>query len=311
MDFGQQLAIFASTYSEHSLEEFTSNPFANFVRSELAKSALDISGEPFVVKGSVGQGTWSQTPWLGFFHPLETISAQVGFYVVYLVNPSNQTVTLSMNQGVTAAKEEAGSAKKGRELLHVRAGLIAKRAGILSNDFNYDAIDLGDTRGLGRDYEAGHAFGKTYNIAELENGEKAKQDLLYILAVYKNLVTQNGYTVPDDSENVEFAAVVEKKKISLHKRFDRLGGASAKVKNLKGYICEACGFDFEKTYGDLGKKFIEAHHLVPFARLEEDMSRALNLNTDFAVLCSNCHRMIHRQWDPSDIELLKRTIQKN
>jgi predicted HNH restriction endonuclease len=29
---------------------------------------------------------------------------------------------------------------------------------------------------------------------------------------------------------------------------------------------------------------------------------------DFAVLCANCHRMIHRTEDPSDLETFKKRI---
>jgi 5-methylcytosine-specific restriction enzyme A len=46
---------------------------------------------------------------------------------------------------------------------------------------------------------------------------------------------------------------------------------------------------------------IEAHHLRPIATLEEGVSVKYDVAADFAVLCSNCHRMIHRFPDPSDL----------
>jgi hypothetical protein len=57
--------------------------------------------------------------------------------------------------------------------------------------------------------------------------------------------------------------------------------------------------DFSERYGDLGKEFIEAHHLRPIATLEEGVPVKYDVAADFAVLCSNCHRMIHRSSDPS------------
>lgn len=310
MDFSQRLYTLATEYEFRKLEEFGSNPFGKAIRTGLAAAAANIAGPPFIVKASVGQGGWTDVPWLAFFHPLETRSAQQGFYVVYLVNPVKQTISLSLIQGVTAAKIEAGTTQKTRELLKFRANLIADRAGKLPVGFSRTPIDLGTSGSLGRDYEASHTFGKTYAISDLKSSEEIETDLIDMLGIYKRLVTENGYTIPDDSEGEEFGTVIEKKKISLHKRFDRLGGAGSKVKELKGYACEACGFDFEKTYGELGKKFIEAHHLIPFADLDEDMSRTLDLKKDFAVLCSNCHSMIHRQKDPSDLNLLKKSINK-
>jgi 5-methylcytosine-specific restriction protein A len=55
--------------------------------------------------------------------------------------------------------------------------------------------------------------------------------------------------------------------------------------------CEACGFDFGQTYGDRGQGFIECHHVDP---LHQTGERATTIR-DLALLCSNCHRMIHRK----------------
>jgi 5-methylcytosine-specific restriction protein A len=47
------------------------------------------------------------------------------------------------------------------------------------------------------------------------------------------------------------------------------------------------------TYGEVGKGFIEAHHLTPLYSLK-GQKVTLDPRRDFSVLCSNCHRMIHR-----------------
>jgi 5-methylcytosine-specific restriction protein A len=59
--------------------------------------------------------------------------------------------------------------------------------------------------------------------------------------------------------------------------------------------CEACGFDFAKKYGNRGDGFIEAHHTKPVHTLESGGRTKLE---DLALLCANCHRMIHakRPW---------------
>jgi predicted HNH restriction endonuclease len=58
-------------------------------------------------------------------------------------------------------------------------------------------------------------------------------------------------------------------------------------------LCEVpgCGFDFSARYGALGKEFAEVHHLQPLA--DGDRPRVTTLS-DLAVVCSNCHSMIHR-----------------
>jgi 5-methylcytosine-specific restriction protein A len=55
--------------------------------------------------------------------------------------------------------------------------------------------------------------------------------------------------------------------------------------------CEACGFDFEKVYDALGRGFAECHHLILLTDLP--LARATKLD-DLAIVCSNCHRMLHR-----------------
>lgn len=71
-----------------------------------------------------------------------------------------------------------------------------------------------------------------------------------------------------------------------------------KMQALKqhGHLCcEACGFDFATRYGGRGQGFIECHHTRPVHMLRPgDLTRL----TDLALLCANCHRMIHaaRPW---------------
>nr|WP_246276912.1 HNH endonuclease [Microcoleus asticus] len=82
-------------------------------------------------------------------------------------------------------------------------------------------------------------------------------------------------------------------KYRLHRVTERNQTLSRKVKQLQGYECKACGFDFESRYGEIGRGYIEAHHNVPISNLSGTKMKLDPLN-DFTVLCSNCHSMIHR-----------------
>lgn len=64
---------------------------------------------------------------------------------------------------------------------------------------------------------------------------------------------------------------------------------------IHGSKCMVCGFDFEETYGELGKNFIEVHHVKPLSSINQEIN--VNPETDLVCLCSNCHRMIHRRRD--------------
>jgi hypothetical protein len=72
----------------------------------------------------------------------------------------------------------------------------------------------------------------------------------------------------------------------------------AKERFLEMYgrlFCAVCGFDFEATYGPDGAGFIEAHHTIPVSELGPNHSTKAE---DIAVVCANCHRMLHlrRPW---------------
>src|SRR5439155_27256990 len=65
------------------------------------------------------------------------------------------------------------------------------------------------------------------------------------------------------------------------------------VLRLTGRLsCEVCEFDFARVYGELGVGFAECHHTMPLSDLRPRQRTSL---ADLAVVCSNCHRMIHRR----------------
>lgn len=70
-------------------------------------------------------------------------------------------------------------------------------------------------------------------------------------------------------------------------------------------VCEACGFDFLEVYGELGEGFAECHHLVQLSRLP---GRTLTRLADLAIVCANCHRMLHRSREWLTILALRHII---
>lgn len=79
--------------------------------------------------------------------------------------------------------------------------------------------------------------------------------------------------------------------------------AKEQFKQEEGHLfCEVCGFDFGAFYGI---DYIEAHHTRAIADYDEDSETTIE---DLAMLCANCHRMIHSQTPPMTIEELKNRI---
>lgn len=65
---------------------------------------------------------------------------------------------------------------------------------------------------------------------------------------------------------------------------------SAVLRQTGKLACEVCAFDFSLVYGELGYGFAECHHTKPIEAL---LPGAITYLSDLAIVCSNCHRMIH------------------
>lgn len=96
----------------------------------------------------------------------------------------------------------------------------------------------------------------------------------------------------------------------LHKVRERVPGIIKKKKEetlkKKGkLICEVCGFDFHDSYGDLGKGFIECHHRTPLGSIKASTQTSLK---DLALVCSNCHRMLHKNINFMSVDSLRKVV---
>ena len=104
---------------------------------------------------------------------------------------------------------------------------------------------------------------------------------------------------PEDEEK-EYAEGREK--FRLHKTRERNPEVIKKAKkrfmmnNAGRLFCEVCSFDFTEAYGERGEGFIEGfiegHHTKLISELKEGEKTKVE---DIAMVCSNCHRMIHRK----------------
>jgi hypothetical protein len=76
----------------------------------------------------------------------------------------------------------------------------------------------------------------------------------------------------------------------------------AAKKALSNYRCEVCGMRFEDVYGDIGRKHIVAHHVKPIGARKRASVTKLD---DIALVCSNCHDMLHRHGTLRTLEELR------
>lgn len=113
-------------------------------------------------------------------------------------------------------------------------------------------------------------------------------------------------TVPADEEDDES----KEGRLLQRQHFVRERDKKLRRKKIADFLkkhprvhCEVCGFDFEATYGDRGREYTEVHHVLPLHVSGETKTKL----SDLILLCSNCHRMIHRSapWlTPDDLRKL-------
>lgn len=69
-------------------------------------------------------------------------------------------------------------------------------------------------------------------------------------------------------------------------------------------LCEVpgCGFDFFARYGDIGRGYAHVHHRRPLSKTDKG-GRKTTLK-DLAIVCANCHSIIHYGGECRDMKTL-------
>lgn len=99
----------------------------------------------------------------------------------------------------------------------------------------------------------------------------------------KGLVEENNILYGKEGKKLKYYS-------TRYERDPKIRIAAIKYHGVK---CAVCGFDFEKTYGEIGRDFIEVHHKKPLSSYIEEIE--IDPQNDLVCLCSNCHSMIHRK----------------
>jgi hypothetical protein len=129
-------------------------------------------------------------------------------------------------------------------------------------------------------------------LANLQKAESAGR-------THSRVSSSRTVKLPEDALPPELVALEgqTQKVMILHRRREgRL--RRAKIQQAVGagagrLRCEVpgCAFDFFETYGDLGNEFAFVHHLKGLAARGKPSQTRLD---DLAIVCGNCHPMIHK-----------------
>lgn len=152
-----------------------------------------------------------------------------------------------------------------------------------------------------------HAFNPDHEGAGMPSGSRLdremmlyyhpRQELLHETAAKIRKMIELGLDVPPPNQLVTIDEPMEGMLLTrLHKirERDRMIVKRKKeqvMDEFRRLACESCEFDFERAYRERGQGFIECHHNVPLSSIEVERTTRLD---DLSLICSNCHRMIHR-----------------
>ncbi len=116
-----------------------------------------------------------------------------------------------------------------------------------------------------------------------------------------------GFTLPEevDEQEVHYEGAVRRISVNAYER-----NPEARQKCLAHYgaSCFICGFDFAKTYGEVGQGFIHVHHLRQLSEIGEKYE--VDPIRDLRPVCPNCHAMIHRRKPAYSIDEIRALLEQ-
>jgi 5-methylcytosine-specific restriction enzyme A len=172
-------------------------------------------------------------------------------------------------------------------------------------------------------------FDKTYNGKGMGGGSKLDEEVfnefvenksrLHAIATEIKKISTNPllrekiYQIEEDEQTVNDSVMEGQVLYKLHKVRERslkivIQKKKHSLLTLGHLECEACIFDFHDFYGEIGEGYIECHHRTPLSDLKMESKTRLD---DLALVCANCHRMLHRSSHLLTVEELKTHIRYN
>lgn len=124
---------------------------------------------------------------------------------------------------------------------------------------------------------------------------EADPDAMHALALLIRRLIEEGLEPldADDLDNFEaeegrlVTVLVRRRERDRRLRATKIDGVLSEGRELD---CEVCNVNFEAKYGPRGRGYVEIHHVLPLSV----SGPTLTSLEDLALLCSNCHRMVHQ-----------------
>lgn len=185
--------------------------------------------------------------------------------------------------------------------------------------FNTEAIQLtwvdfkSNVNYLPRFRPAGNFY--RLNPERLNSYDGVKNYLLYITdkndLYSKGNIENNSKIIAEDKASYNEIEYAEGVRLFNERSYFSRNQVLIKDAKLKyGFKCQVCEFSFAEKYAELGEGYIECHHTNPLSE-RSDFDESKTKISDIAVVCANCHRMLHRKMPALTIQQLKDALVKN
>ncbi|CAM4165842.1 DUF3578 domain-containing protein [Geobacillus stearothermophilus] len=186
--FRQVMAIYEQEKREKLSKERRSFQLVTRAIPEALKTLPFLPPDRYMVKGSVGQGVWTDVPWVAVMDQEVTDSTQRGYYIVYLFSEDRRRLYLTLAQGVTETPRDEMERVK-RDIRQ----LIPAEERVRTDD----DIRLGESK-RAKDYERSVAAYIAYSFDDLPSDEQLARDLKTMIGYYRQYVERTEPMAPPD-----------------------------------------------------------------------------------------------------------------
>lgn len=291
--------------------------------SNLADNLLIGSSLPskkYKQEASIGVGNLVEIPWICIFDREITLSAQNGYYIVFLFRSDMQGFYMSLNQGWTQYKNKYGTKDGRSEMYKTSVRLKDYLKGV--EGFTFDPINLLAKGNLGKGYEIGNICSKLYEKGSIPEDEQFIDDLRNLIGIYRELKGMVGYDILDVDSFFGEEDFQEEIQVSLTKNlpegrielpskksnvsssgWSRNTSISHNALRNANYKCENSKIHSTFISKKSGHQFVEAHHLIPM-EYQGEYDCSIDVPENIISLCPNCHRAFHNSKDYLKKELL-------
>jgi len=191
-------------------------------------------------------------------------------------------------------------------LVHPRAGTYRNVNGVYMKLMNFRRLDPLYVNAGKRGLTSG-------NRDEVVVWELYSSDAAHLSRVCEAIrAAANCIDLPEEKDACDYDAPEGRILTRMHRYRERDRDLVTRAKHaaLKSHgrlACEACGFDFREAYGPRGDGLIEAHHTRPLHTVTPGHRTKV---TDLALLCANCHRIVHAKHQWLTVQELKELLQQ-